>query len=116
MIRFLMSPFRAGIREIKKDNYFRKTLQGKILKSKVSSFIAMSCMFIFIISVMYLAISYLVIVSIFLDPRIFFVLLGELLFTWVFIAIYTKVFPKTKKNYLKSKKLYKEYEEITKHI
>lgn len=75
----------------------------------------MSGMFILIMSIMYLVILYVIIVS-FLDPMSLIILPVEILVTWAFKAMYTNIFPKTKKNYLKFMHLYDKYEAKTKHI
>ncbi len=68
MIKFLVYPFKTAITEIKRDNQFKKYSRIKNPKIKISSFIAASCMFIFIMSIMYLYFIYIVIGSIFVEP------------------------------------------------
>ena len=59
-------------------------------------------MFIVIISIMYLAILYLIIGGIFIEPLAFIGLIPLILTTCIFTLIYTKVYTKTKENYLKT--------------
>jgi Flp pilus assembly protein TadB len=116
MIKFLTYPFNTAIREIKRDNQFRKKLEDKGSKKSVSPFIAMSCMFILMMSFMYIYFLYLLVGSIFVEPLGFIFLPIHVLLAWIFTLIYTKIFPKTRKNYLKSMGLYSEYEINSKNI
>lgn len=108
MKKLLMYPFNVAIQELKKDNQLRKTQKYKRSNVKLFPIMAFSCMFLFIMSCMYVGILYLVIVSTFLDPKSFIAVPMEILVTLVFTLTYTKVFPKTKKNYLKTMGLYSE--------
>lgn len=116
MKKALMFPFNAAIKEIKKDNYLRKTQKYKRSKVQLSPFMAFNFMFLFIITVLYLYTLYIAVLSIFFAPLDFVALPIPILGVGFFTLIYTKVYPKTKRNYLKSMNLYKEYEEITNHF
>lgn len=101
MKNFLTIPFRAAIQELKTDNKLRKTQEYKRSKIKLFPLMAMSCMFLFIMSILYISIFYLFIISI-LDPKSFFVVPLIIFMTWMFALMYTKIFVKNKKNFYKS--------------
>ncbi|WP_208591439.1 hypothetical protein [Gracilibacillus suaedae] len=101
MKNFLLYPFRVAIQEIKKDKERIKISKQSGSNLDLYPFIKMSYMFLLIISIMYIAILYLIIGGIFVYPLAFIALIPTGLTTWIFTLIYTKVFPKTKENYLK---------------
>ncbi|GAB3790427.1 hypothetical protein GCM10028868_03030 [Virgibacillus kimchii] len=99
----LIYPFKMAIQEIKKDKKLQEELKHQDLKTaNISPFMYASYMFLSIISIMYIAVLYLIIAGIFVDPVGFIPLLPTIFTTWVFTLIYTKVYPKTKENFLKS--------------
>lgn len=116
MLNAFIFPFKFGIQEIKKDNAFRKTVQSKVIKSIILGFIGQAFMFLFIMSVMYMALSYIVVVTIFFDLVTFVVFPFILLMTWFFIALFKNVFPKVKKNFLKHRNVYEEYRTVTNRL
>lgn len=66
MMKKLTFPFRLAITEFKKDNAFRKNIDSKTIKSTILGFMGQSCIFFFMMSVMYIALAYILIVTIFL--------------------------------------------------
>jgi len=97
-----MYPFKKSIQEIKKDKQLQKKIKYQGLKANIYPFMYATYMFLFIISIMYIAVLYLIIAGIFFTPIAFIPLGPTILTTFVFTLIYTKVYPKTKENYLKS--------------
>lgn|SRR5699024_5694506 len=117
MINTLLFPFRLALKEIKKDNAFRKAIHSKTVRSAMLSFIGQSYIFLIILSVMYAALAYILIVTILsLQPIGLIMIPVFLLMLWLFITIYKHVFPKPKKNFLKYKNVYEQYQEVTKGI
>lgn len=115
MMKQLTFPFRLGIRELKKDNAFRKTVQSKVIKTTLLGFMGQSCLFLFFMLVIYITVLYIIVVT-FIDPKSIIGLPIVLFMLWFFISGFKNMFPKAKKNYLKHKSLYEKYKEVTKDI
>lgn len=98
----LFYPFKKAIEEVKKDKQLVKDSEQLGSKINIYPFIYVTYMFIFIISIMYLAILYLIIGGIFVEPLAFIGLIPTILTTCIFTLIYTKAYLKTKQNYLKT--------------
>ena len=112
-----MFPFRLAITELKKDNAFRKATQSKTIKSTIFGFMGQSCIFFFMMIVMYIGIIYISIVTIFLlDPAGLIFLPLSLLMLRFFVWVFKDAISKSKTNFLKSKNVYEKYLEVTKHI
>src|SRR5699024_7003056 len=118
LMRKLTFPFRLPLREIKKDNAFRKTIQNKVIKTTMIGFMRQSCMFFFIMLIMYTSLAYLAIITVsLLEPVIgLIVFLAFLFMLWVFVTIFKNIFPKSKKNFLEYNNVYEKYLEVTKDI
>src|SRR5699024_8650956 len=117
-MRKLTFPFRLPLREIKKDNAFRKTIQNKVIKTTMIGIMRQSCMFFFIMLIMYTYLAYLAIITVsLLEPVIrLIVFLAFLFMLWVFVTIFKNIFPKSKKNFLEYNNVYEKYLEVTKDI
>lgn len=112
-----MFPFRLAITELKKDNAFRKATQSKTIKSTIFGFMGQSCIFFFMMIVMYITLAYVLIASIIwldLVSLVFFFLI--LIMLRFFIWVFKDAISKSKINFLKSKNVYEKYLEVTKHI
>lgn len=115
MMKKLTFPFRLGIQELKKDNAFRKTVQSKTIKITLLGFMGQSSMFLFVMLIMYISVLY-VIAATFIDVKSVIGLPIVLFMLWFFITLFKNVFPKPKVNFLKQKKVYEKYKEVTKDI
>lgn len=102
MKNFLIYPFKMVVKEIKSNKQLIKDTEHLGPRINIYPFMSATYMFLFIISIMYIAIMYLVIGGIFIEPLALIGLIPTIITTWVFTLIYTKVYPKTKENYLKS--------------
>src|SRR5699024_10493395 len=87
-MRKLTFPFRLPLREIKKDNAFRKTIQNKVIKTTMIGFMRQSCMFFFIMLIMYTSLAYLAIITVsLLEPVIGLIFFLAFLFIFCFVFI-----------------------------
>ena len=110
MKKILMRPFKVAIQEIKKDKQLIKDIENKGLKASVFPFMFSSYMYLIIMSILYLSVVYLIVGGIFINPVVFISILPTFITIWIAILLYTKVYPKTKRNYLKSIGYYNENE------
>src|SRR5699024_10777322 len=101
--------FRISFQEIKVNNQIKKELYERNSKMNIfSSFIYMNYMFLIMYFIVYIALLYLVVVGIFLNPLAFIPLVTTTIFLCIATLIHAKVYPKTRKDYLKSINFYKE--------
>lgn len=116
-MRKITFPFRFPLWELKKDNAFRKTVQSKVVKTTIIGFMGQSCMFFFFMFIMYTALAYLAIATVFLlEPIGLVIFLAFLFMLWVFVTTFKNIFPKSKKNFLEYNNVYEKYLEVTKDI
>src|SRR5699024_11415887 len=102
LINKITFPFRHYHSKKKKDNAYRKKIQNKVIKTTMIGFMRQSCMFFFIMLIMYTSLAYLAIITVsLLEPVIgLIVFLAFLFMLWVFVTIFKNIFPKSKKNFL----------------
>ena|SRR5690625_1774376 len=111
MKKFLIYPFKMAIQEIKKNKQLIKEAERLSPKVNIYPFMYASYIFLIIISIMYIAILYLIIGGIFIEPLAFIGLVPTIITTLGFTLIFTKIYPKTKENYLKTIGFYNDLEE-----
>ncbi|MBU5465367.1 hypothetical protein KQI49_00815 [Virgibacillus sp. MSJ-26] len=107
MKNFFLYPFKKAIHEIKANKLIQDKLDKRGLKVGIQAFSYASYLFLIMISIIYLLLLYLIIAGIFVNPIGLIPIIPSALTTWIFILIYTKIYPKTKENYLKSIGYYK---------
>lgn|SRR5690625_7157486 len=108
MMNILLSPFKRTLREREINKQIKEDLSQSDLKvSSMSGFVTMNYMFFIIYGVFYTAVIYLIFES-FLEPASLLKLVLVLLLIWYFSALHKNIYPKTRKNYLKSIGYYDE--------
>src|SRR5690625_6558389 len=97
-----MYPHKMAIQEIKKNKQLIKEAERLSPKVNIYPFMYASYIFLIIISIMYIAILYLIIGGIFIEPLAFICLVPTIINTLGFNLIFTKIYSKKMKNYLKT--------------
>ncbi|WP_079709586.1 hypothetical protein [Paraliobacillus ryukyuensis] len=108
MKTYLAFPFSQAIQEIKENKKQIQMAKEDGIHINLYPFIFAGYMFIFIMTIMYISILYLLIGTV-VEPVGIIMLIPFLVSAWLFTIIYTKVFPKVKENYLKHVGFYDEY-------
>lgn len=102
MIRFLFSPFKRTLREMEINKQIKEKIAQSDLKGRVMPrFIMMNYMFFVIYGVFYTAAIYLIFES-FFKPVSLLKLVLVVLLIWYFSSLHKNIYPKTRRNYLKS--------------
>src|SRR5699024_5525311 len=116
MMRKIKYPFRFPVWEIKKDNAFRKTVQSKVVRTTIIVFMRQCSMFFYFMCLLYIYISYAIIIVVLFEPISFYIPLLMLFMLRIFVITFKNLHPKAKKNFLKRKNVYEKYLEVTKDI
>ncbi|GAA5415241.1 hypothetical protein Pryu01_00265 [Paraliobacillus ryukyuensis] len=106
---FIISPYKLLKQDFQKDKLLIKEAKEYGIKINLYPFKVISCMFVFVTSILYIYFIYIIFGGLFVSPLVFIGLLPNSLSIWVFILIYTKLYPKVKENYLKHVGFYDEY-------
>src|SRR5699024_12743283 len=101
MMRKITFPFRFPLWELKKDNAFRKTVQSKVVKTTIIGFMGQSCMFFFVMCLLYIYIPYAIIIVVLFDPISFYIPLLMLFMLMVFVITFKHLHSKAMKTSLK---------------
>lgn len=102
MMSFLFSPFKRAWQEMEINKQIKEDIAQSDLKGSIMpGFITMNYMFFIIYGIFYTAAIYLIFESVF-KPVSLLKLVLVVLLIWYFSSLHKNIYPKTRKNYLKS--------------
>lgn len=108
MKNFLIYPFKMSMQEIKRVKQVMKESESKGIKLNIYPFMYMTYMFLIVFSLLHVSVIYFIIGGIFVTPVVFIPVIPTIITILIARTLYTRVYPKTKENYLESIGFYKE--------